>query len=217
MDKKMLDRTASQAAQRAQQYWYTDGIAEMVMGGFFMLLGLYFGAQALLPADSFLGSMLTPALLLVVVGGGLVGRRLIGKLKERLTYPRTGYVAYRQPAGKRRWLTAAVGFGMALLVSSLFASSPASQRWIPAIGGLLIGVFWLYYAHRLQVVRLHIMAVISAITGVAITLSGMPETVGLPMYYSVMGVILVLSGGITLWAYLRRTRDLRGEGGEELS
>ena len=211
MDKKMLDRTAAQAAQRTQQYWYTDGIAELVMGGFFVLLGLYFGAQALLPEDSFLGSMLGPALLLVVVGGGMLGRRLIGKLKERLTYPRTGYVAYRQPSNRRRWLTAALAFGMALLVSVLFARSPASQQWIPAISGLLIGVFWMYYAHRLEVVRLYVMAAISAIAGAAITLSGMAESIGLPLYYVVMGSLLVISGGITLWVYLRRTRDLLRE------
>jgi len=213
MDKKMLDRTAAQAAQRAQQYWYTDGIAELMMGIFFALLGLYFGAQALLPEDSFLGNMLGPILLLVIVGGGMAGRRLIGKLKERLTYPRTGYVAYRQPSGKRRWLTAALAVGMALLVSALFARSPASQQWIPAISGLLIGAFWTYYAHRLEVVRLYVMAAISAVTGAAITFAGMAESTGLPLYYLVMGVVLVISGGITLWIYLRRTRDLpRQEG-----
>jgi hypothetical protein len=175
------------------------------MGGFFVLLGGYFGAQVLLPEESLVGSMLTPALLLVVVGGGLLGRRLIGKLKERLTYPRTGYVAYKRPSPNRRRVTALVAVGMGILVSALIASSPASQRWIPAISGLLIGVFWLFYAHRLGVARLYVLAPISAVCGVAITLAGFTEQTGLPLYYLSMGLILLVSGGWTLWSYLRRT------------
>jgi len=205
MDKKTLTESSAQAVQHAQQYWYTDGIVELVMGGFFVLMGAYFGAQALLPQDSFVGSMLAPALLLMVVGGGFLGRRLIGKLKERLTYPRTGYVAYKQPDRKRRRVTALVALGMGMLISALIASSPASQRWIPAFSGLLIGVFWLIYAHRLGLARLYALAAVSTVCGVAITLAGFSEQIGLPLYYLILGLILLFSGGWTLWSYLRRT------------
>lgn len=205
MDHKMIEPSTSQAEQRAQQYWLVDGIAELVMGGFFVILGVYFGAQAILSRDSFLGSMLAPAMLLVIVGGFFGARSLIGKLKERLTYPRTGYVAYHQPGVKYRWLTALVAIGMGMLVAALFASAPASLRWIPAISGLLIGVYWLFYGHRLGLARFYAMAVISAVLGAAITFTGLEEQKGLPLYYVAMGLVLLVSGGLTLWSYLRRT------------
>ncbi len=194
---------SSLAAQRAQQYWLVDGIAELVMGGFFVVLGLYFGAQAILPEDSFAASMLAPAMLLVVVGGGLASRTVIKKIKERLTYPRTGSLPYRQPSKRRRWLTAVLAFGMALLISALFASGPDSISWIPAISGILFGAYWLYYGHQIGLTRFYILAAISAVTGGTVTFSGMRESIGLPLYYLVMGVFLLVSGGVTLWSYLR--------------
>jgi hypothetical protein len=66
-------------------------------------------------------------------------------------------------------------------------------------------VFWLFYAHRLGVARLYVLAAISAVCGVAITLAGFTEQTGLPLYYLSMGLILLVSGGWTLWSYLRRT------------
>lgn len=200
MDDKSLDR----AAQRAQQYWFTDGIGELVVGGVFLFVALYFGAQAVLPEDSFLGSMLPAAMLLVVVGGWLLARNLIHTLKARLTYPRTGYVAFRQPDKKRRWITLLFAMGMAMLVSALFARAPASLAWIPAISGLLIGVYWLYYANRLGLVRFYVLAAVSAIAGAAITLAGLGESRGLPLYYAIIGLALLVSGGITLRFYLRQ-------------
>ena len=213
----MKDKTVEQAEQRALQYWLIDGIAELVMGGFFVLLGLYFGAQAVLPEDSTMGSMLSPAMLLVFVVGGLTARTLIRRLKERLTYPRTGYVAYRQPSKKRRWLTLGVAFGMAMLVSSLFASSPASLAWIPAVSGLLIGAYWVYQGHRMGVLRFYALAAISAIVGTAITLAGVGETLGTPVFYIVLGLALIVTGGLTLLSYLRREPVQPDELGERLS
>jgi len=210
MDDKMLDR----AAQRAQQYWFTDGIGELAVGGVFLLVALYFGAQAVLPEDSFLGSMLAPAMLLVFVGAGVIARSLIRTLKERLTYPRTGYVAYRQPDKKRRWITLLFAMGMAMLVSALFASAPASLAWIPAVSGLLIGVYWLYYGHRLGLVRFYVLAALSAIMGTAITLAGLGEARGLPLYYGVIGLALLVSGGFTLRLYLRQPPVRLDEPGE---
>jgi hypothetical protein len=210
----MNDKITQQVEQRAMQYWVIDGIAELVMGGFFVVLGLYFGAQAALPEESAVGSMLSAAFLLVIVGGGLAGRSLIGKLKERLTYPRTGYVAYRQPSKKRRWLTLMVAFGMAMLVSALFASAPASLTWIPAVSGLVIGAYWLYQGHRMGVLRFYALAALAAVAGTAITLAGVGETFGLPLFYVVIGLALVISGGLTLRSYLHRVPFQPDEAGE---
>jgi hypothetical protein len=200
----MKDKSMAQAEQRALQYWLIDGIAELVMGGFFVLLGLYFGAQAVFPEDSPVGSMLTPAMLMVFVVAGLTARSLIRMLKERLTYPRTGYVAYHQPSKKRRWLTLALAFGMAMLVSALFASAPASLAWIPAVSGLVIGAYWVYHAHRMGVLRFYALAALSAIAGTTITLAGVGETLGIPLFYIVLGLALMISGGLTMLSYLRR-------------
>ena len=96
--------------RRTYRYWYEDGLADLGAGWVFALLGILFLLQALAPAGPLAGisAILLP---LVVIGGGLLARWAIAGLKARITYPRTGYVSYRQPTGRRRWLTGLVGDG----------------------------------------------------------------------------------------------------------
>lgn len=212
----MDDRTINRAAKRTLQYWYVDGIVELVLGGLLLLLALYFGVIAILPEDSNLGSLLLAALLLVLVVVGVVKQKLIGLLKERLTYPRTGYVAYPRQDKKRRGLTVLFTIGMGMLVAVLFASTPASLAWIPAVSGWLIGAYWLYQGHRLGLLRFYALAGLSAVTGTAITLVGLGGARGLPLFYAVIGLASLVTGGITLWAYLRQATLQSDEGGEHL-
>jgi hypothetical protein len=213
----MDDRTINLAAKRTLQYWFVDGIVELVLGALLLLLALYFGVIAILPEDSNLGSLLLAALLLVLVVVGVVKQKLIGLLKERLTYPRTGYVAYPRQDKKRRGLTVLYTIGIGMLVAVLFASTPASLAWIPAVSGWLIGAYWLYQGHRLGLLRFYALAGISAVTGTAITLAGLGEARGLPLFYAVIGLASLVTGGFTLWAYLRQATvqpDEPGEPGE---
>lgn len=213
----MEDQTIKRAAKRALQYWYVDGIADLVLGVLLLLLGFYFWAIATLPEDSSLGSLLLPALLLVLVAVGVIKKTLIGLLKERLTYPRTGYVAYPSQEKKRRRLTLVFTAGIAMLVAVLFASTPASLAWIPAVSGWLIGAYWLYQGHHLGLLRYYALAALSAVTGTAITLAGLGEAHGLPLFYAVIGLGMLVTGGFTLWTYLRQAPLRPDEPGESLS
>lgn len=193
--------------QRARQYWYSDGLAELIGGGLFLLVGLYFYIQAILPPESLLANLLAPGLMLLIIGGGLVARRILQALKSRLTYPRTGYVAYPTPGRWRRIATALVAMVMAGLISSIFSLWPVSLTWIPAFSGLVIGMATLYYGHRLGLVRFYLLAVYSALLGMGASLSGWSEGFALAAYYGLMAPALMLSGLLTLRAYLRATRS----------
>ena len=76
--------------QRIMRYWYTDGIGELTGGGMFILLGVYFALQEFLGQNSVVGGTLQASLILLMIGGMAVSRRLVNVLKTRLTYPRTG-------------------------------------------------------------------------------------------------------------------------------
>ena len=76
--------------QRIMRYWYTDGIGELTGGGMFILLGVYFALQEFLGQNSVVGGTLKASLILLMIGGMAVSRRLVNVLKTRLTYPRTG-------------------------------------------------------------------------------------------------------------------------------
>ena len=90
----MKDET-SQIEQRIRRYWYSDGIGEMMGGVMFLVLAAYFSLQQYLGDESFISGMLQAGLVLLLIGGVYVGRRVVNSAKARITYPRTGYVEYR--------------------------------------------------------------------------------------------------------------------------
>ncbi|MBK8418537.1 hypothetical protein [Candidatus Villigracilis saccharophilus] len=90
----MKDET-SQIEQRIKRYWYRDGIGEMMGGVMFLVLAAYFSLQQYLGDESFIGGILQAGLVLLLIGGVYVGRRVVNSAKARITYPRTGYVEYR--------------------------------------------------------------------------------------------------------------------------
>jgi len=124
--------------RRTRQYWHVDGFAEIWVGLLFLLIGLIFYGQALVPARSAAGISLQfafPALFLV---GMWIARPLIKGLKERVTYPRTGYVAYQRPPRRTRLIGGAVAAIIAVLIASLVARGrPVLLDWIPAGEGSL--------------------------------------------------------------------------------
>ncbi|HEX5941773.1 MAG TPA: hypothetical protein VFY66_05815, partial [Anaerolineales bacterium] len=113
-----MQTNISDVEQRVKRYWYTDGIGELIGGGMFILLGIYFALQGFLGQNSTLGGILQVSLILVMIGGSVISRKLINVLKTRLTYPRTGYVEYRvnqnDTRSRRIWVA-----GLAFVISGL--------------------------------------------------------------------------------------------------
>jgi hypothetical protein len=99
---------------RPKRYWNVDGIPELMMGLVWTLWG-----GALLLGDALPKSTGARAYWLIVpsilVLSGFVANWATRRLKERLTYPRTGYLEYRDP-----------GRGMRLLMGLLVMLSAAA-------------------------------------------------------------------------------------------
>lgn len=206
-----MERHIEQAMRRTWRYWYVDGLSELATGCLLLLLAPFFMLDLWLPpgpAHAILWMLGLPATL--VVGGRLLSRA-VQAAKARLVYPRTGYVSYPRSRGRRLLLGAVVGVVMGAVVGVLAAAGPASQAWIPALQGLLLGSVWVYVGHRLDLTRFYLLAAISALAGVGAARSGLHQGVAMAAYFAVAGGALVASGLLTLSRYLRRTRAL-GEG-----
>lgn len=198
-----MDRNIERAVQRARKYWYEDGLTEIATGCVFVGIGMLFLAEAFRVIPSGASSI---GLIVLVIGGGWLARRIVAHAKARLTYPRTGFVSYRRQKGRRsRAVTATVGAVMAILVSLLFATSPVSLSWIPAVDGLAIGVFTLYLGHSLGLVRFYVLSAASAVIGCGISLSAAGDVLGSGIYFGLMGLAILASGATALTGYLRRT------------
>lgn len=190
--------------RRTYRYWYEDGLADLATGWVFGMVGIFFLIQALAPAGP-LTAISALVLPVVVIAGTLMARRAVSGLKARITYPRTGFVAYRKPKRNRRWLTGLVGGIMAMLVTLFARLGPGAQAWIPMLTGLVIGAAFLYIGQRFNLTRYHALAAVSALAGAAGSIIAPDETAGSAAFFLTIALGLLIGGGLTLWAYLRRT------------
>jgi hypothetical protein len=193
-----------QVVKRTRQYWFTDGFVEISLGGIFIILGIYFYLQSALPPDSLLLFILQAGFVLVIFGAVFMGKYIVNRLKSRLTFPRTGYVAYQPATKKQRMLSVGIALTMAALIAALFLTTPISMNWIPAITGFVVAIVWLISASRVGLVRFYLLAVFSSVMGVGLSLSGLETYLSLSIYYAIIGLSLILSGALALSKYLRQ-------------
>ncbi len=203
---------------RAKQYWYVDGTYEFNMAGIFLLLTVYFLLLAKFEGTK-LGSVLSVIMVLVFIGGIFLVNWLIQQLKNRVTFPRTGYVSYKRISGKKRIvrmvIVGAVAGTIAALISAAVISSSAefivrisqdySLKGLPGVTGLLMAVAATIFGIRMRISRFYFVALLSIIIGTATMFIQVDMNTGLALYYGTMGVALLIIGGFVLSTYLRST------------
>jgi MFS family permease len=208
----------SDVQQRVNRYWYTDGLAEILGGGMFLLLAVYFALQDFLGPDSTLSGILQASLALLMIGGAFVSRRAINSLKTRLTYPRTGYVEYRvdkKDTGRKRILVFILAFTISALTIA-FVGIFKSFDSIVAVTGFIVGMILVLLRGKASgLFRFYILGAASLLLGFAISASGLPEGYALGLYYGLMGLCFLISGGLTLTHYLHENPlPVEGQSGQ---
>lgn len=200
-----MQSNVSDVERRVTRYWYSDGIGELIGGGMFILLGIYFALQEFLGQNSMLGGILQVSLILVMIGGMAVSRWLVSTLKTRLTYPRTGYVEYQVNEHNRKLRRVGVIL-LAFMISSLtmvFVRLFENIDSIVAVTGVAVGLILVFLrAKSSGLTRFYILGAISIVLGLAFSVSGLPNGYSLGLFYGLMGVSFLLSGGLTLRRYL---------------
>lgn len=197
---------ASDVEQRVKRYWYVDGFGELVGGGgMCLILALYFSAQQYLGDDSLISGLLQASLVLVLLGGMFLVRRLISAAKLRVTYPRTGYVEYRA-SEKNRLVTGILSgvVGMVMAMTFIFIVRQFNQiDAMVAVSGVVMGVILLVkQVWTTKVKRFYILSVMALIYGAVLSVSGFPRGYNLGLFYALMSLSFVISGGLTLKKYL---------------
>lgn len=192
--------------KRTVRSFYEDGLTEIALGVILLLLGGYFFAQAAVPEHSALGNVLSVLFVLVIASAGFLVNRVLRFLKRRITYPRTGYVAFKRkdrgPA--RRVAAGATGMVIAASFVALYSLAPSFKVLLPGLNGLLLAVVFLLFAVRIGLARIYVLAGASAAIGVGISAAGIGDVKGISLYYGLFGAALLLTGLAALVVYLRR-------------
>lgn len=196
----------SDVEQRVKRYWYVDGFGELVGGGgMCLILAVYFSAQQYLGDDSLISGLLQASLVLVLLGGMFLVRRLISAAKLRVTYPRTGYVEYRA-SEKNRLVTGILSgvVGMIMAMTFIFIVRQFNQiDAMVAVSGVVMGIILLVkQVWTVKVKRFYILSAMALIYGAVLSVSGFPRGYNLGLFYALMSLSFVISGGLTLKKYL---------------
>ncbi|MBM3153280.1 MAG: hypothetical protein FJZ96_13930 [Chloroflexi bacterium] len=197
---------------RAAQYHLVDGTYEVFFGGICILWALFFYLQAKLSPIFSVGLLptlvWTGGFIAVSFAGSFLLDRLTKAIRERLTYPRTGYIDHRRPRGGRLavriLLLGMVVAILSALFTAFFASHPAFVNWMPLAGGALFALTMAIVAWRTQIGRYYLLAMISVIAGLGVSMFGLDELTGIAVFYGSLGFMLLVMGGVVLGLYLRR-------------
>lgn len=191
--------------QRPYRYWYEDGIAELVTGILLSLLALFYYLDTRLVMSGPLGMVGHLVLVAFIVGLFISSRWWINKVKQWITYPRTGYVAYRRPQGWQRWRRLLLAMLVGAMVGGATALASLPVHWSPVLVGLAFSGTFLYQAWRVGVLRLYTLALVALVTGIVVGISGLTAMMANVAFFGFLGLCLGISGGVTLARYLHST------------
>jgi hypothetical protein len=94
------------------------------------------------------------------------------------------------------------------LIVGLFLTTTIAMNWILAITGVIVSIIWLISTARAGLIRLYVQSLLSLLLGVGLSLASLETYQSLAVYYAVMGLVLILSGELTLIRYLRQNPPL---------
>lgn len=190
-------------ARRPAQYWTIDGLPELMLGLLWMVWGAAWLIGQQLPHDwrrTAYWLIVPPALAL----SGLAANTMTRTLKQRLTYPRTGYIAWPQPQPRVAFVVAGLTVLAAgtLAVFTLRADTAGLERRAPAVLSVIIALAFVALSvsrrtpHHLALAA---AAVVLAVAVGAIT-SGWDA---MNWLFIALGCVCAIVGGVRLAHFLR--------------
>jgi hypothetical protein len=186
--------------QRVFRYSLVDGTTELGLGLFLLLwAGLVAG-----PLNRNIDATWFAVVFGAVATYSLVvhcGTRLV---RSRITYPRTGFV---RPRVSRAMvvvpIVAALVIAGAMVV--IFTRNPTDPRLLSGVAGFVIGAGFCYKGWRMATGRLLIIGMVAMAAGLAVPLVAQSLMTAQALLFTTVGLALLISGGSTLWSYLRTT------------
>jgi hypothetical protein len=177
--------------------FFEDGLIDAMFGVYFLFVGL------LLPQH---GGLIAFPILLIVFSAPL-----LQALKKRFTYPRTGYVAFREgDPGLVPWFVlGSLVLGLVALVAVLVAVGAITDpgqwyRWMPIFFGIWLAGIFLGLGLRVRLLRYYVVAGVALAGGplaALLPLNGKLANVGL--FFSAVGVVLLACGIVAFVRFLR--------------
>ena len=217
MNKNLPDDPLARSQLRANQYQHVDGTFELTFGGAILLMAVGFFISSKIPSsDSFFSNNLLPFVPLAAFAGGVyLIDALVQRFKMRVTYRRTGFIAYQKPRPIPRSTRLVIWIGVPVLtvitLALLWVNRPPvqtlNQDYMPVmtlLSGLLFTGLWVILGWRISIPRFYLVAVVVFLVSAWLLLTGAGVKTSLAGLFGAMGLALCFTGSLTLRQYLRQ-------------
>jgi hypothetical protein len=187
-----MDNQIENVVKRGRAYWFVDGFTEIFAGILFILLGAITLLSGILPPSSFFSQFLSLAASAVIVKFlGLILTVLgLWWLKDRFTYPRTGFVR-EKGLPRSQWfiflrnavliaVLPVLGLLIPLLIVPAVRGAIFSMPvWFPPVLGIFWGALCMVLGNWSAIRRFRILGAVIMLTG--IFAGAWQLTLGLPI------------------------------------
>lgn len=207
-----MENNLNDAQQRAVQYWFIDGLAELSGGAIGLLLAVYFIVLQVFPALQASFALIYILLFIAVLGI----RKLMLWFRTRSTYGRTGYIEPKHGWENRWLLWIAIGFTLLLLGFMLYTILLGIQSIVlmPILGAIIFAFIFFLAGFRTKLVRFIYLAIVCLILGIVLSTSGLGDNFGAALLSLIISLILFTFGSITRTIYLRQAREIEDQTSE---
>lgn len=191
--------------ERTRQYWYIDGFSELLVGAIFITLALVSGISQLFKPSIGSAVLVGVGYPVIILGGIVFGNKWVRTMKEKVTYPRTGFVKYIQPSSPSRRSKMIKAFVIAFMVSIVtnVIINKLDPFWIVLGTGLLIAAFIVYMGEQIPLNRFYILAGWIAVVSYVAAILPLTDDVQMCILLAGTGIGWVVGGLISLVTYLR--------------
>lgn len=189
---------------RPVRSWNIDGLQELMMGVLWIIWGGAFLVGQTLPKNwmSALYWTVVPALLAL---SGFGGNWVVKRLKERITFPRTGYVELKEASRATRLGTAALAMVIAGVLAMIVvrADGKGGEHMMTAGVGVILSLSFLVASVKQKAPHFLVLAGVALALGIAFGALRMGVE-SLNWMLLVLGAVVAISGGIRLRRFVEK-------------
>jgi Na+-transporting methylmalonyl-CoA/oxaloacetate decarboxylase gamma subunit len=193
-----IEKQLENMRRQAVRYSFDDGLIEQILGGLFLLGAAAITVQGMINTPY--ATIVKVFLSILIMIASVVGLYIVKKVKEKMVYPRTGYV---QPRETEQFPTVAVVIALALIFGTVVFTKLTLPGWVngPALfQGMLMAALLAFMGYMSKLTRFYgyalIPLVISLLTG------SVSRDVGMTLTIAGTGLVLLTAGLVAFRSYL---------------
>ena len=195
--------------RNTRKYWYVDGLSEIAGGILIIFVALTYFISSLIPNLAIRSLMLGFGQPFVIIIGSVYINKIVKRVKENVTYPRTGYLSFRRQKSKKVSRIILIVL-LAIVVSGIvsFISSRIDQQIIPFVVSIFVSILTIYLGYQNNVPRFYLISLLTIGWGMLISYWSPEGVLPFVFMFGGVGVLWLISGAWTFFQYLRETKPM---------